>query len=127
MSHRRSGLRAPDPSPPGELALAPSGVTSPSHRCSGLRAPDPSPPGELALAPSGVTSPSHPASSVGAMDAKVLDRVRALLAKAESTSYEEEADAFTAKAHQLMSRYAIDAALPDRGRSAGGAASRRLR
>jgi hypothetical protein len=40
-----------------------------------------------------------------------LERVRALLAKAESTTFEEEADAFTDKAQELMTRYSIDAAL----------------
>jgi hypothetical protein len=38
----------------------------------------------------------------------VLERVRALLAQAESTSYPAEAEAFTAKAHELMTRHAID-------------------
>ena len=41
----------------------------------------------------------------------VLERVRALLAQAESTTYPAEAEAFTAKAHELMTRHAIDAAL----------------
>jgi hypothetical protein len=41
----------------------------------------------------------------------VLERVRALLAQAESTTYPAEAEAFTAKAHELMIRHAIDAAL----------------
>jgi len=41
----------------------------------------------------------------------VLERVRALLAQAESTNYPAEAEAFTAKAHELMTRHAIDAAL----------------
>jgi hypothetical protein len=41
----------------------------------------------------------------------VLQRVRALLAKAEATTYPAEAEAFTAKAHELMTRHAIDAAL----------------
>jgi hypothetical protein len=45
------------------------------------------------------------------LDVKVLDRVRALLAKAESTAFAEEAEAFTAKAHQLMDRHAIDRAM----------------
>lgn len=50
---------------------------------------------------------------------KVLGRVRALLAKAESTPYPEEAEALSAKAQELMSRYSIeqalaDAVLPDR-------------
>jgi hypothetical protein len=44
----------------------------------------------------------------GAIDPKILTRVRALLAKAESTEFPEEAEALTAKAHQLMARYAID-------------------
>ena len=34
----------------------------------------------------------------------LLDKVRALLAKAESTRFEAEADAFTAKAQELMAR-----------------------
>jgi hypothetical protein len=50
-------------------------------------------------------SPERPTSGV---DARVLDKVRALLAKAESTAFEEEADALTAKAQELMARYAID-------------------
>ncbi|SDT70314.1 DUF2786 domain-containing protein [Jiangella sp. DSM 45060] len=44
---------------------------------------------------------------------KVLGRVRALLAKAESTPYPEEAEALSAKAQELMSRYAIEEALAD--------------
>ncbi len=41
----------------------------------------------------------------------VLDRVRALLAQAESTQYEAEAETFTAKAQELMTRHAIDMAM----------------
>jgi hypothetical protein len=44
-------------------------------------------------------------------DASVLEKVRALLAKAESTSFEHEADALTAKAQELMARHAIDEAV----------------
>lgn len=44
------------------------------------------------------------------LDGRILDRVRALLAKAESTTFEEEAEAFTAKAQELISRHAIDEA-----------------
>ena len=40
-----------------------------------------------------------------------LERIRALLAKAESTEFDEEADAFTSKAQELMTRHAIDDAL----------------
>ena len=44
-------------------------------------------------------------------EARHLERVRALLAKAESTEFEEEADALTGKAQELMTRHSIDAAL----------------
>lgn len=44
-------------------------------------------------------------------DPRFLERVRALLAKAESTEYPEEAEALTAKAQQLMARHRIDEAL----------------
>jgi hypothetical protein len=40
-----------------------------------------------------------------------LERVRALLAKAESTEFDEKAEALTEKAQELMTRYSIDAAL----------------
>jgi hypothetical protein len=45
------------------------------------------------------------------LDQRMLHRVRALLAKAESTDFSEEADAFTAKAQELMARHRIDHAL----------------
>jgi hypothetical protein len=45
------------------------------------------------------------------VDDAVLTKVRALLAKAESTNFEHEADALTAKAQELMARHAIDEAL----------------
>lgn len=45
----------------------------------------------------------------------LLDRVRALLAKAESTTFASEAEAFTAKAQELMTRHRIERALLDRG------------
>jgi len=44
------------------------------------------------------------------IDASVLDKVRALLAKAEATDFEEEADAFLTKAQELMTRYNLDRA-----------------
>jgi hypothetical protein len=43
--------------------------------------------------------------------AKVLARVRGLLAKAESTEYPEEAEALSTKAQELISRYSLDAML----------------
>lgn len=51
---------------------------------------------------------------------KVLTRVRALLAKAESTSFPEEAEALTAKAQELMARHSIDAALAAAGEARTG-------
>lgn len=47
------------------------------------------------------------------VDDPILARVRALLAQAESTSFEAEAETFTAKAQELMTRHAIDEALLD--------------
>lgn len=41
---------------------------------------------------------------------RIMDKVRALFAKAESTDYEPEADALNAKAQELITRYALDAA-----------------
>jgi len=41
----------------------------------------------------------------------LLSKVRALLAKAESTTFDAEAEALTAKAQELMTRYRIDRAL----------------
>jgi uncharacterized protein DUF2786 len=54
---------------------------------------------------------SRPAAAPADLDPRMLDRVRALLAKAESTDFPEEADAFTAKAQELMTRHRIDHAL----------------
>lgn len=64
--------------------------------------------------------PSHRRRAVpDGVDAKLLERVRTLLAKAESTTFPEEAEALTAKAHQLMSRHAIDRAIVDASPSSG--------
>jgi Protein of unknown function (DUF2786) len=45
------------------------------------------------------------------VDERVLARVRALLAKAESTNYPAEAETFTAGAQAMMARHSIDHAL----------------
>lgn len=58
------------------------------------------PPGDVAA---GLPEGTH-------IDARMLTRVRALLAQAESTTYEEEAEAFMAKAQELIARHAIDEA-----------------
>jgi hypothetical protein len=51
---------------------------------------------------------SGPRSQV---DERILARVRALLAKAESTNYPAEAETFTAGAQALMARHSIDHAM----------------
>ena len=55
-----------------------------------------------------------------AIDERVLSRIRALLAKAESSSFPAEAETFTAGAQSLMARHSIDhallAALPEGSR-----------
>src|SRR5947209_10929320 len=54
------------------------------------------------------------------LDQKVLDRVRKLLAKAEHPGTPvEEAQAFSAKASELMAAYAIDQALVDAAQPSG--------
>ncbi|MCU1607163.1 MAG: uncharacterized protein JWP46_3628, partial [Modestobacter sp.] len=71
------------------------------------------PPLELLLPPPAAWSLGsrlEPGIAAGA-DPKLLGRIRALLAKAESTDFVEEAEAFTAKAQSLMARHAIDTAV----------------
>lgn len=53
------------------------------------------------------------AGAARGVDQKVLSRVRGLLAKAESTQFPEEAEALSAKAQELMNRYAFERALLD--------------
>ena len=57
----------------------------------------------------GAASPHVPRAAP--VDDKLLLRVRQMLAKAESTTYEAEAEAFTAAAQQLMARPSIDEAM----------------
>ncbi|WP_245786456.1 DUF2786 domain-containing protein [Lentzea albida] len=59
------------------------------------------------------------------LDPKVLNRVRGLLAKAESTAFPEEAEALSAKAQELMNRHALERAVLDADLPAQ-ATSRRL-
>lgn len=59
----------------------------------------------------GARRAAQDASAAAGIDPKVLARVRALLAKAESTPYPEEAEALSAKAQELMNRHALEQAL----------------
>ncbi|MFI6760005.1 DUF2786 domain-containing protein [Micromonospora sp. NPDC050417] len=71
------------------------------------------PPVEVLVPPPG--TPAAPANqSTGGssrVDTRLLDRVRALLAKAESTTFPAEAEAYTAKAQELVTRHSLDEAL----------------
>lgn len=59
-----------------------------------------------------VTVPAAaPGPAAGRHPAPLLGRIRALLAKAESTDFPEEAEALSSKAQQLMARHSIDEAL----------------
>lgn len=76
-----------------------------------------------------VPPPGDPRSGFGRgvrLDERMLERVRALLAKAESTAFDEEAEALTAKAQQLIARHAIDEALLDRDEDVGEPSVRRI-
>jgi hypothetical protein len=72
-------------------------------------------------------APAEPVHTAGA-DPRVLARVRGLLAKAESTSFPEEAEALSAKAQELMARHALERAMVDAtaGTAPTAAAVRRL-
>jgi hypothetical protein len=75
-----------------------------------------------------------PGSAVATMtprrgvDQKMLARVRALLAKAESTTFPEEAEALSGKAQELMSRYSLERIVVDTppGSEPHPAAARRM-
>ncbi len=72
-------------------------------------------------AASSLLSPRRRPPSGSVLDDRMLARVRALLAKAESTEFVPEAEALTEKAQQLMARYAIDhAMIAGAERGAGG-------
>lgn len=80
------------------------------------------PPGTVRVAAGGQVDPTLGRH----LDERTLTRVRALLAKAESTTFEAEAEALAAKAQELITRHAIDQAVlaePDR---VGDPVSRRI-
>ncbi len=60
------------------------------------------------------TAPRSPAGTDTPND-KVLGRIRGLLAKADATDFDEEAETLTAKAQELMTRYSIDSLLLTEG------------
>ncbi|HEX5198664.1 MAG TPA: DUF2786 domain-containing protein [Actinoplanes sp.] len=53
----------------------------------------------------------QPEKRLRGADGRVLERVRALLAKAESTDFPAEAEAFSAKAQELIARHSIEEVL----------------
>jgi hypothetical protein len=59
-----------------------------------------------------MSAPGGPAftrsARAAAPDSKLLARVQALLAKAEATEFEHEAEAFSAKAQELVSRHSLE-------------------
>ena len=66
------------------------------------------------------TAPSTVAAG-GEAESRMLGKIRALLAKAESTEFAAEAESLSAKAQELMTRYAIDHALLVATSGGGGA------
>ena len=65
--------------------------------------------------PAPADSPAVAGLASARLDERMLARVRALLVKAESTDFPEEAEALTAKAQALIARHAIDEALLESG------------
>lgn len=65
----------------------------------------------LLPAPGGTRARPAPAPVGHSVDERMLSRIRALLAKAESTEFSEEAEALSARAQELMAKYSIDHAL----------------
>lgn len=81
---------------------------------SGLPALEPvaPPPGTVRPGDAGPDRGARTATpDVSSVDERQLGRIRALLAKAESTEFPEEAEALSAKAQELMTRHSIDHAL----------------
>ncbi|MEV4439484.1 DUF2786 domain-containing protein [Streptomyces sp. NPDC049577] len=74
-----------------------------------------------ALPPIGAVGPLPGAAGrarTAAVEPRTLGRIRALLAKAESTDFPEEAEALSAKAQELMARHSIDEAMLAAGSAA---------
>lgn len=86
------------------------------------------PPLAVTTPPPGRYRASAASAAAGDDTARQLARVRALLAKAESTTYEAEAEALTAKAQELIARHALERLLAraDQGAPAPSVIARRL-
>ena len=64
------------------------------------------------LLPKPGTRTGRPAAAPASLaDDRMMSKIRALLAKAESTEFAEEAEALSARAQELMAKYSIDHAL----------------
>ena len=61
--------------------------------------------------PGAAARPDGEAGEERTADERILGKIRALLAKAESTEFTEEAEALSARAQELMAKYSIDHAL----------------
>ncbi|MER5932702.1 DUF2786 domain-containing protein [Streptomyces sp. NPDC002054] len=78
-----------------------------------IRLPSIEPVGPIPGDPAEVLEAAH-------IEPRMLARIRALLAKAEATTYPEEAEALSAKAQELMARHTVDEALlAERGGAPG--------
>ncbi len=77
--------------------------------------------------PGAAARPDAAAGEERTADERILGKIRALLAKAESTEFTEEAEALSARAQELMAKYSIDhALLAAQARRKDQPASRRL-
>ncbi|MFP3914460.1 MAG: DUF2786 domain-containing protein [Actinomycetota bacterium] len=81
----------------------------------------------LAPPPSKWSSQAAPSRTPsGRLEPGMLAKIRALLAKAESTQFDAEAEAFTAKAQELMTRHRLDRAALADDHPGGDAIGRRM-
>lgn len=75
------------------------------------------PPMAMIAPPPSRWSQDSAAATPGRVNPKVLKTIRGLLAKAESSTFDAEAETFSAKAQEMMTRYAIDTAVLESGES----------
>lgn len=69
------------------------------------------PPGKATRRAESVVSGATPPKAADQVGERILTRVRLLLAKAESTNFEAEAETFTEGAQKLMAKHSIDVAM----------------